>query len=84
MRKKVLVIGAHNDEPEFDAGGLVLRLRQLGWETRFICTSHMRRYSKKQSSQIEPIYKNPEKMAEYLEQDYAAARVFGADKVYLR
>lgn len=82
--RRLMVFGAHNDDPEFDAGGLAEYLRRLGWEIRFVVVCHKRRCSKKQEkTYVGETYGNSEIMAEYLRQDREAAAVLGADKYYV-
>jgi len=84
LKKRLLVIGAHNDDPEFCAGGLCALLKEQGWDIRFICVSHKRRWSKKQEgSEVERTYRDPEAMARYLEQDMRSAEILGAEKMHL-
>lgn len=82
--KRLMVFGAHNDDPEYGAGGLAMYLHRLGWEIRFVVVCHKRRFSQKQAdTYVGETYRNPEIMAEYLRQDLAGAAVLGADKRYV-
>ena len=65
-KKRAIVFGAHNDDPEYDAGGITALLNELGWEVLYVCVAHKRRLFKKYAgTEIERLYNNPEVCAGY-------------------
>ena len=82
-RKKAIVFGAHNDDPEYGAGGMTALLSERDWEVLYVCVAHKRRLFKKDAgTERERCYTNPAKLAEYRRQSLYSAELLGASKVF--
>lgn len=83
-KKRAVVFGAHNDDPEYGAGGMTALLNELGWEILYVCVAHKCRLFKKDAgTELERLYTDPETCMRYRAQTMESARILGADKVFV-
>lgn len=82
--KRAIVFGAHNDDPEFGAGGTTALLHDMGWEILYVCVARKRRlYKKDIGSERERLWSDPAVLEEYARQVMRSAELLGAKKVLL-